>query len=280
MKMMMRLPLCLVVITTMTGLSSGFMNPSPVSSSSRPMLATTTTTNQKKKDNNVMAMKMITDPAMVQEIASARFAFWMCFYGAGGVGSIGRELIPIVFGRYQSTNALGSSSATATMTTTSKNSNVVNDDLGIWGYPDKISKSDVESILRNSKSAAVIAKKFPIEEMEGSADRYEYTHIPKPSFLSYEAFVLYNPRANPVAVRAVFDSFSNSIGGGNAVSTIVAQQRIDLYREDVTRMVEKLNSGKSLGIAAFFLGSCVAWCCRLFGDLSHMERLVSRMARI
>jgi hypothetical protein len=39
---------------------------------------------QTKEKNGSFLMKMITEPAMVEEISSARFAFWMCFYGAAG----------------------------------------------------------------------------------------------------------------------------------------------------------------------------------------------------
>jgi hypothetical protein len=161
------------------------------------------------------------------------------------VGSIGRELIPIVFGRFQFNRGLSSGAALKF----DDNSQ----DLGIWGYPEKIYKSEVQAILNNPLGADAIARKFPIESIDGSEKRYEYTHIPKPVFLSYDAYVLANPRANPVALRALFDAFSNSIGGSNAVSTIIAQERIDLYKQDVKKITQKLNSGKLIGIAAFLL---------------------------
>jgi hypothetical protein len=154
-------------------------------------------------------------------------------------------LIPIVFGRYQFNRGLSSNTAPS--------SRDKSQELGIWGYSEKIYKNEVRAILNNPLDAGAIAKKFPIESIEGSEERYAYTHIEKPIFLSYDAYVLANPRANPVALRAVFDSFSNSIGGGNAVSPITAQERIDLYKADVTKMGKKLNSGKLIGISAFFL---------------------------
>ena len=183
---------------------------------------------------------VLSDPSLAADMGGARAAFWLCFYGAAGVGSIGRELIPIVFGRYQSNKALPK---------TDRRPSAGGEDTGIWGYPQPVYTEDVEAILKNPMSADAIAKKYPSEKVAGP--RFEYTHIEKSAFLTYEAFVLANPRANPVALRAVFDSFSNSIGGVNAISPISAQQRIDLYRTDVRTMASKLNSGKFIGIVAF-----------------------------
>lgn len=175
----------------------------------------TSTVTLRPKDHDSFSMQMITEASMVEEISSARFAFWMCFYGAAGVGSIGRELIPIVFGRYEFNRNLASDTFNAPKVSSSDKSQDL--DLKIWGYPEKIYSDEVKAILNNPLSPDQIAKKYPIESFEGSEERYEYTHITKPIFLSYDAYVKANPRANPVALRAVFDSFSNSIGGGNAV---------------------------------------------------------------
>lgn len=212
----------------------------------------------------------------IQEMTNARFAFGLCFYGAAGIGSIGRELIPVVFGRYQTTSSI-ETDATTTLARNSnsnkknKNNNrgaaadVADEDLGIWGYPEKIYRKDVEMILNNPVLPLAIAKKYPISQDADAADRYQYTHM-KDSvpFLGYDGFAKANPRANPVALRAVFDSFSNSIGGSNAVSPITAQRNIDSFMEDsggrqkrgtstVTgALAKKLNGGKAIGITAFF----------------------------
>ncbi len=189
----------------------------------------------------------------IQEMANARFAFGMCFYGALGIGSIGRELIPIVFGRYQETSSLESDGSMAAGNRGAQGND--DDDLGIWGYPEKIYRTDVEIILNNPLTPLAIAKKYPISQNEDADERYTYTHMTESvPFLGYDGFVKANPRANPVALRAVFDSFSNSIGGSNAVSPITAQRNIDsfLSNKAVTgELAKKLNGGKSIGIAAF-----------------------------
>ncbi len=210
------------------------------------------TTNHEKHSTELNAFVPTTAEA-IQEMANARFAFGMCFYGALGIGSIGRELIPIVFGRYQTTSSLESDGSIAL----GSNAPTLDDeDLGIWGYPEKIYRKDVESILNNPMKPLAIAKKYPIAQDADADKRYTYTHMAESvPFLGYEGFVKANPNANPVALRAVFDSFSNSIGGSNAVSPITAENNMDLYLDNnksVTgALAKKLNGGKSLGIAAF-----------------------------
>lgn len=210
----------------------------------------------------VVAGVVPTTAEAIQEMANARFAFGMCFYGAIGVGSIGRELIPIVFGRYQTTSSLesGDNNGVSSGKASASAATVKDDDLGIWGYPEKIYRKDVEMILNNPMTPLAIAKKYPIEKDEDADERYQYTHMQESvPFLGYDGFVRANPKANPVALRAVFDSFSNSIGGSNAVSPITAQTNIDLFLKKEGRgkatvtgqLAKKLNGGKTLGIAAF-----------------------------
>lgn len=188
------------------------------------------------------------DHALALEMGAARGAFALCFYGAAGVGSIGRELIPIVFGRYKA-NLDDSANAGATASRGGGGRPLT--DLGVNGYPEPIYLEDVQPILANRMSAEAIANKYKAEDVSGP--RFEYTHIERTPFLTYDAFRLANPGANPIALRAVFDSFSVSIGGGNAVSPITAQEKIDMYRQDVTAMTKKLNNSKLLGVSAFVL---------------------------
>ena len=181
---------------------------SPHSSPSLLPARRTAETRRKMLVSDAASTATMTTEAL-QEMTNARFAFWMCFYGAAGVGSIGRELIPIVFGRYQSTNSLtlGEENYKKEILNRGVNSNSLDAssdvDLGIWGYPEKIYKHDVEMILKNPLTPTQIAKKYPLS----MAGRYNYTHMEGDDipFLGYDSFVKANPNANPVALRAVFD---------------------------------------------------------------------------
>lgn len=256
--------------TTRTDLALAFV---PVSlsagpSGSRAVTATKTNTHHRPSAVSLGVVSVPETAEALQEMTNARFAFWMCFYGAAGVGSIGRELIPIVFGRYQSTSSLESESTSGTAgSSSSSNTNRAqssndDEDLGIWGYPEKIYRRDVEMILNNPLTPLAIANKYPIENDEDADKRYQYTHMENTvPFLGYDGFAKANPRANPVALRAVFDSFSNSIGGSNAVSPITAERNIESFLLTTGRgsggttvsgaMAKKLNGGKTIGLTAF-----------------------------
>lgn len=196
-----------------------------------------------------MTLQLI-DHELALEMGAARGAFALCFYGALGVGSIGRELIPIVFGRYEANSQDAAAAATAPKRVQGARSGVERTDLGIRGYPAPVYLEEVRPILANRLDAASIARKY----QSAAGPRFEYTHVgARDPFLTYDAYRLANPNANGIALRAVFDSFSNSIGGGNAVSPITAQQRINQYTADITVMVKRLNRSKVLGVTAFVL---------------------------
>mmetsp|Transcript_24160 Transcript_24160/g.58374 ORF Transcript_24160/g.58374 Transcript_24160/m.58374 type:complete len:325 (+) Transcript_24160:75-1049(+) len=200
------------------------------------------------------------DHDLALEMGAARGAFGLCFYGALGVGSIGRELIPIVFRRYESNNNLSLGSIETEIAKRSnrqeakkKKEEEKTDDMGIKGYPEPIYLSDVLPILSNKMDALSIATLFD-ERPESLKNQYQYTHLAEEDrvpFLTFDSYRRANPTADPMALRAVFDSFSNSIGGGNVISPITAQERINQYKEDVSAMTKRLNRSKVLGVSAF-----------------------------
>lgn len=54
-------------------------------------------------------------------------------------------------------------------------------------------------------------------------------------------------------IPSLLSTFSTDYLLAFQVSPIIAQERIDLYKNDVKKMAQKLNSGKFLGISAFLL---------------------------
>lgn len=190
------------------------------------------------------------DHDLALEMGSARGAFALCIYGALGVGSIGRELIPIVFRRYESNNEL-MSSPMSSKKSKQQQSREKSDDMGIKGYPEPIYLSDVQPIISNKMDALAIARRF---DERSESEKYQYTHLAeRVPFLTFDSYQRANPDADPMALRAVFDSFSNSIGGGNVISPITAQERLDEYKEDVSIMTKRLNDSKILGVTAFVI---------------------------
>lgn len=225
--------------TTQQRGSSGIAFPSTKSISSKASFKPTST-----KTTTRLHVLVELESAIAEEMMGARFAFGMCFFGALGVGGVGRELIPLLFGRYQKNKSLVSDDA-------NNKDNADDDEMGIWGYPEKIYGKDVKAILNNKMSAEAMARKYNSNEESYYSEKQGGRFKDRPPFLRYEDYCEANPKANRLAVRVVFDSFSNSIGGCASVAPVTAQDRIDLYRTDVSAVARQVNGGKTLGITAF-----------------------------
>jgi len=242
----------------LAGSANGFAVVPTTSSTTTPATTTTTMTSARRgggssrtapssSSSTRLHAILELDAAIVQEMTAARFAFGMCFFGAAGVGAVGRELIPLIFGRYQQNKAL-------VVDGENNSGKDENDDLGIWGYPGKIYAKDVQVILNNKLSAEAIAIKYN-SNPDGSyyANKQKGRFKNRTPFLKYKDFATANPNANRLAVRVVFDSFANSIGGINSVAPIMAQDRIDLYKSDLSALAKQVNGSKTLGIASFVI---------------------------
>lgn len=188
----------------------------------RPNAASSSTTKQQL--NAIDASTL--DPLMVEDMVAARAAFGLAFFGATGSAGVGRAVIPLTWDRYQDTKALAGTGSTR----------LGGDDLGIIGYPEPIYSNDVQQILDNTMSMEEIVRTFPIEDR-------------MPGYLTYEAYVKANSDANPVAVRAVFDGFKVGINN-NLVAPYVAEEKLNLFREDLGNLKGEVNTGKLVGIAA------------------------------
>lgn len=175
---------------------------------------------------------------------SARFAFWLCFYGAAGAASVGREIIPIRFGRLMDRKALKGKGPSLGGEEKLKLLPYVS------GYPEEIMTRDVEKVINNRLSTFQMVKKFPIEK-----ETYAYTHMKNPpEFLYYEAFALANRGANPLAIRAVFDGIAD---GGDTVYAGLAQEVVESYKGDPDLLAKKLNRSKLLSLLAFVSVICL-----------------------
>ena len=67
--------------------------------------------------------------------------------------------------------------------------------------------------------------------------------------LSYQAFSEANKGANPLAVRAVFDTFNTST---DIVGPVEAQALIDEYKENPEALANKLLKAKLIGVSSIF----------------------------
>lgn len=111
----------------------------------------------------------------------------------------------------------------------------------LCGYPQDLSKADVIKIVNNPKSVTQMVEENP----------YPDNFMAAKGYLIYPAFVDANPDCNPLALRAVFDTFSQST---NIVEPAVAHQMLDSYKADPSGETFKnaLLLSKLKGFAAIF----------------------------
>jgi len=167
----------------------------------------------------------IIDADLVKEMATSRITFWLCFFGASGSAAVGRAAIPKTIDSIKLNQEL------------SGKENAGGETLGLVGYPESIYRDDVMMILNNPMKVNQIREKYPIE---GTL----------PAMFQYKSLVKANPDANPLAVRAVFDSLVIGINK-MSVSPDSAQEKMDEFKMDLNVLKTRNNVGKLIGIGAF-----------------------------
>jgi len=193
------------------------------------------------------------DANVITEMSNSRITFWLCFFGATGSAAVGRAAIPKTIDAIKLNQSL------------SGKPNSGGEDLGLIGYPEPIYREDVEKVLNNPISMSEIAENYPVKGR-------------MPNMLQYESFAKVNPDANPLAVRAVFDSLVIGINKNSALPS-TAEQNLAIYRTDLEALKANNNKGKAIGFTALFFSFRVDWWCRLVCILPRLAWLVSIMAR-
>jgi len=143
------------------------------------------------------------------ELARNSFPLWT--FGAAGSGGIARNVIPKTIDEYLAVQKLKEEGATKGGPTIGLSP--------LLGYPRDLTASDVDQIVLNQLTVAQLTKKFPVEGNFLAAKGY----------LTLEAFQKANAKANPLTVKAIFDSF----GKPECVEPFVAQECLDNYKNDV-----------------------------------------------
>ena len=109
----------------------------------------------------------------------------------------------------------------------------------LCGYPQDIAVADIEKVVNNKLLVEQIVEKYPVEG----------NFLASKGYLTFDAFERANADANPAAVRAIFDTFAQST---DLTDPRIAQEKIDSYREDPTRLNGALLKSKLTGFSAIF----------------------------
>lgn len=82
-----------------------------------------------------------------------------------------------------------------------------------------------------------------------SYERSWYTQAATVYSLAFQAFEEANKGANPLAIRAIFDTFNSST---DIVSPVVAQELIDEYKTNPKALATNLLKAKLIGFSSIF----------------------------
>ena len=150
------------------------------------------------------------------DVARKTFGWWIM--GAAGSGGAARSAFPQIYKEYMELQQLKGQGPTLGGPT-----------IGIGpllGFPEDVCVKDIEQIVNNPLTVEQITQQFPVEN----------NFLADKGYLTYSAFKRANADANPLAVRAVFDSFRKP----KSVEPYLAQELIDEYKRDPTLIRQNL----------------------------------------
>lgn len=189
---------------------------------------------------NVVKPLFLTADELTPVIEGYRNEAFFWFFGASGGAGIARSQFPKMYENTRAIQNLAGVGPTEGGET-----------IGIsplCGYPQDLCKADVLKVVNNPKTVTEMVEENPIPE----------SFLATKGYLVYEAFVASNPHCNPLAVRAVFDTFAQST---NVVEPDVAQQKINTYKADPSceafksaLLVSKLSGFAAIATLLFLLG--------------------------
>jgi hypothetical protein len=214
MMMMMTIKSIFLLVASLS-LSAGFAPRTAVPTTARPSTA-----------------RHIIGQEFASNIDESRTAFFIWFFGASGAAGIARSAFPRMFKQVTYIQGLKEQGPT-----------MGGETLGLsplCGYPEDLKVKDVEQILNNKLSVERVVEKYPIED----------NFLSRKGYLTFAAFEQANGGANPLALRAIFDTFAQST---DCCNPDIAQQKIDSYKEDVTRVNGALTYAKLSGYSAIFV---------------------------
>mmetsp|Transcript_15765 Transcript_15765/g.36495 ORF Transcript_15765/g.36495 Transcript_15765/m.36495 type:complete len:254 (+) Transcript_15765:117-878(+) len=163
---------------------------------------------------------------ILEDVENSRALFFIWFFGASGAASIARSAFPTMYSRLTYVQSLKGEGPT-----------LGGDTLGVsplCGYPEDIAVKDIQKVINNRMTIEKIVKKFPEED----------NYLASKGYVTFSAFEQANRGANPMAIRAVFDTFSQST---DVSEPRVAQEKLNFYRDDVYAIKNGLLKSKITG---------------------------------
>jgi hypothetical protein len=168
---------------------------------------------------------------ILNDVDSSRTQFFAWFFGASGGAGIARSSFPRMYEQVQYIQSLKGSEPSLGGETLGLNP--------LCGYPEDLSIKDLNKVLNNRLSIQQIVQKYPIEN----------NFLSRKGYITFTAFEMANKDANPLAVRAIFDTFAQST---DVCDPFIAQDKIDSYKQDISLIKGSLFYSKITGYVAIF----------------------------
>ena len=172
---------------------------------------------------------------LTEDQIAARTAFYIWFFGASGAAGVARSAFPRMYKNIQEIQSY------RTLPGITNGSNKDETDMvgisPLCGYPRDLAIQDVQAIIQNQLSINEMVVKYPVEDNLWSTKGY----------ITYPAFQQANANVDPLAVRAVFDCFSQSTEVSNPD---IAQTKLNRYQESLDYFKQDLVYSKVVGWAA------------------------------
>lgn len=170
--------------------------------------------------------------ALAETVDTARTAFFIWFFGTSGGAGVALSNFPRMYSNVQAIQSMKDAGPS-----------LGGETLGLtpWlvGYPRDLYLKDIQAVVKNKLTVEQMVDKFPIEN----------NFLSSRGYLTYEAFQQANSKANPLTVRAIFDTFAQST---DVVEPDVAQAKLDEYKENVYAIKGALLQSKLIGYLAIF----------------------------
>ena len=166
------------------------------------------------------------------EQLQARTDFFIWFFGASGAAGVARSAFPRMYNNIQEIQSYRTVPGKIL-----ENNGPMVGISPLCGYPRDLVVTDLTAVLNNRLTIQQIVAKYPVEDNLWA----------KQGYITYSAFQRANAQADPLAVRAVFDCFSQSTEVSNPD---IAQQKIDSYKESLDNFKRDLLKSKVTGWAA------------------------------
>lgn len=219
-------------------LVSGFTTPRRLERSLRTSRTPSISGSSYRYTSSTAQNMILLGDELLEAVSSARGEFVLWFFGGSGAAGIALGQFPNMFKKIQYIQSLKGQGST-----------LGGDKLGLsplCGYPEDLNVKDVEQVVNNPLSIEDMVKKFP---NDGS-------FLAKQGYLTFTAFQAANSKANPLAVRAVFDTFAQST---DTCVPEIAERKLADFREDISRLNGSILASKvvgwlSIGVLLFLLG--------------------------